>query len=104
MDISKILGLCLTLMVAVEEAIPQSGMGETKQQIVLNGVNVALSAAGAGASALGHTDVQTVTKIATSFIGSTVAILNNSGVWRKANPTGQVAAPSASGVLTGATS
>jgi hypothetical protein len=82
MDLSKILSLALTLIIAAEQAIPQSGLGNTKKQIVLNGVQAVLAATSATAKVLGKEDVSTITSLASGFIDSTVSLLNKQGYFK----------------------
>lgn len=81
--ITAILQLAITGIVAVENALPQKGVGATKKQIVMAGVE---AAAGIGLQVLGGTSLtgsaeqtaqlnQTM-QTASSFIDKTVGLLN----------------------------
>ena len=82
--ITHVLALCLTMIVAAEQNLPQSGLGGTKKQLVLNGVQAALGAASAVSTATGHNDVAGYTSLASTFIDQTIATLNKNGVFKQA--------------------
>jgi hypothetical protein len=83
-DFTKILATALTLIVAAEQVFPQSGLGSTKKQIVLNGVQVALQATTVAEQALGNTTVAQATSLASTFVDQTVLLLNKAGVFKTA--------------------
>jgi len=83
--IGHVLAYSLTMIVALEQSLPQSGLGQTKKQIALNGIETALKATAATSAAFAQQELAQVTGMASTFIDQTVALLNKV----KAGPFGQ---------------
>lgn len=73
--VGNILAYSLTMLVAVEQAIPQAGLGATKKQVVLNGIETALKATSAVSAAGDQPEIAAMTGLASAFIDETVALL-----------------------------
>ena len=88
---TSVLGYVVTSIFALEQAMPQSGLGTTKKQIVLNGVETLLKATtletatltGAGSNVATNAVIGEVSKLAGGFIDSTVTELNQAKVFVK---------------------
>ena len=73
--ITSIFSYALTMIVALEGALPQAGIGTTKKQIVLNGIETALKATSTVTAAIGQPEIAALTTLAGSFIDQTVNAL-----------------------------
>lgn len=70
----------ITAVVALEQALPQTGLGSTKKAIILNGIDTVAKAGATLGSALNQPEVTAISL----FIDSTVAALNASGIFKSA--------------------
>jgi hypothetical protein len=71
-----------TWVIALEQALPQSGLGQTKKEIILNGIEVAAKVGGVVGTALGQPEISAIS----IFIDQTVSKLNASGAFKSAAP------------------
>ncbi len=89
MNLSFLLGYALTSIFALEQSMPLGGMGSTKKEIVMNGVQTLLKAtiaetstlAGAGSNVGTNREIGAMTEAVSGFIDSTVHSLNRSQVF-----------------------
>lgn len=72
---ADILNYSLLAIFSLESAIPQPGVGATKKEVVLSGVESIVKASSTGATTTGHADVGAIVTAAGGFINATVAIL-----------------------------
>lgn len=78
--IFSIFNYVITAMVALEQALPQTGLGSTKKAIILNSIDTAAKAGAIVGAAMSQPEVTAVS----SFIDMTVNALNSSGVFKTA--------------------
>jgi hypothetical protein len=76
----KILNYALDAIFQLEQAIPQSGAGKTKKDIILNGIEVAAKE-GEGLGV-----INPVIGAVSTFIDTTVQVLNAAGIFGKSAP------------------
>jgi hypothetical protein len=89
MNLPNILNYTLTSIFALEQAIPQSGFGSTKKQIILNGVEALVKAtatetavlAAQGSNVATNTVISGISSAVSQFIDSTVAALNKAKIF-----------------------
>lgn len=94
MQIASLLTYVVTSVYALEQALPQSGMGATKKSMILSGVQTLIKAtaieagtlAAMGSNASTNNQISAVSALASDFIDQTVALLNK----HKALSTGPV--------------
>lgn len=87
---SDVLGYSLSAIFSLESAIPEPGVGTTKKQIVLSGVDAILKASAFGMNATGHKNIGTILLATGAFIDSTVCELKKAKVGPFAPPVAPV--------------
>lgn len=78
--LGNVLAMALTMAVAIEQALPQAGLGATKKQIVLNSIETGLKATSSASAALGQSDISLYSGLASAFLDTTIALLNKAGI------------------------
>lgn len=85
MELNRIFGVfnyVITAVVALEQALPQSGFGTTKKQIILNSIDVAAKAGVIIGATLSQPEIAAIG----SFIDAYVSQLNSAGMFKTAKP------------------
>lgn len=92
--LTTVLGYALSSVFALERSMPAGGLGKTKKEILMNGVETILKATvletgtlAAGGSNVGtNTAIKTITEAVSGFVDATVDSLKKSKVFAPAAP------------------